>query len=493
MMKIALKNNIETDIRADVLLIPLFEGQMPDNYQGLDIAVGSIISGVIGTGDFTGKHGQTMIIPVRGINAARIVLAGLGRRTEITQERLRRSGAKAFSAVESLHLSAVAVSAGIFRGLADEKFRMSPAFYFLEGGLLGIYKYKKYKTAGGSGSTENQIETISVLSEEDLDVEWLQATVSAVYFARDMINAPSNDMTPSVIAGMAKSLAGKNLKVTILEKREIEKEKMGAYLSVSKGSDEPPKFIVAEYRNARTAPIVLIGKTISFDSGGLDIKPGDGMEKMKYDMAGGGVVLAVIRAAARLKLPLNLIAILPAAENLIGGSSSRPGDIVTAITGKTVEIISTDAEGRMTLADAIGYANKYKAPAVIIDIATLTGACNLAFGSEAIAMMGTDQPLMERLRAASEEVYERVWPMPIFDEYGEYLKSDIADIKNAGGRKAALCSSAYFLKQFAGDTPWVHLDIAGAAWNDTDKPYDPKGASGTGVRLLLNYLRMLQR
>jgi leucyl aminopeptidase len=215
------------------------------------------------------------------------------------------------------------------------------------------------------------------------------------------------------------------------------------------------------------------------------------MERMKYDMAGGAVVLSVLKAITEIKLPVNVIGILPAVENLLGGSASRPGDVVGTITGKTVEIISTDAEGRLTLADTIGYAIKYKKPGAIIDIATLTGACSMAFGNEAIAMMGTDTGLMDRLRAASEEAYERAWPMPLFEEYKDYLKSDIADIKNVGGRKGALSSSACFLREFAGDTPWVHLDIAGAAWNEKERPYSPKGASGVGVRLLLNFLKEL--
>jgi leucyl aminopeptidase len=491
-MKIIIKDIPEEEVKADVLVVPLFEDQLPDIYAKLDLAAGNVISGAICKKDFAGKLGQTMFMHVSGIKAERLLLAGLGKRKEITHEKIRRSGAKAFSAIDSRGLSGVAVSARIFDELSADKFFMRPEFYFLEGGMLGIYHYEKYKTAAREEKTNKKIESIHVLSyDRGLDIEWLQALVSATYFARDMVNAPSNDMTPSVIARIAQKIAGKNLKVRVLERSEIEKEKMGGYLSVAKGSDEPLKFIIIEYRRGKGKPLVLIGKTITFDSGGLDIKPGEGMEKMKYDMAGGGVVLSVIKAAADLKLPLNLIAILPAAENLIGGSATRPGDVVSTITGKTVEIISTDAEGRMTLADAIGYAKKYKSPAAIIDIATLTGACNVAFGNEAISMMGTATALMDKLRAASEEAYERVWPMPLFEEYGDYLKSDIADIKNVGGRKSALCSSAYFLKEFAGETPWVHLDIAGSAWNDTERPYSPRGASGIGVRLLLNFLRRM--
>jgi len=214
------------------------------------------------------------------------------------------------------------------------------------------------------------------------------------------------------------------------------------------------------------------------------------MEKMKYDMAGGAAVLGAIKAASELNLPVNIVGILPAAENLPGGSASKPGDVVRTLGGKTIEIISTDAEGRLALADAIEYAKRFK-PSAIIDIATLTGACAITFGSEVIAMMGNSEPVMEKLKKASEETAEKVWQMPLFDEYKDYIKSDIADLKNSGGRSGSLSSSAYFLKEFAGETPWVHLDIAGTAWIDTGKPYIPKGATGIGVRLLLSFLRLL--
>ena len=263
---------------------------------------------------------------------------------------------------------------------------------------------------------------------------------------------------------------------------------MGAYLSVAKGSNEPPKFIVLEYKGAKGRPLVLIGKSITFDSGGISLKPADGMEKMKYDMAGGAAVLGVIKAASELKLPVNLVGILPATENLPGGSATKPGDIVKSITGKTVEIINTDAEGRLVLADAIGYAKRFN-PGAIIDIATLTGACSIALGSEAMAMMGNDRGLMDKIKKSAGNTYERVWEMPLFDEYREYIKSDIAEIKNTGGKNGSLVTAAYFLYEFAEKTPWVHLDIAGTAWAEKDKPYIPKGASGIGVRLVMDLLK----
>jgi leucyl aminopeptidase len=490
-MNIFVRDVLEEQTVADILILPLFEDYPADIYAGLDIIVKGIISRAINNKDFTGKHGQTLLLPVHNINSSRILLAGLGRRESLSHERTRQAGSKAFSAARDMGMSDVAVSTGIFANIPEGVvFSQKPIFYFLEGGLLGIYRFNKYKTEADSGKPKKEISTVTVLdSDKDLPVAWLHALVSATCLARDLINTPSNDMTPSAMAKIAKSISGRRVKVKVLERSEIEKENMGAYLSVTKGSDEPPKFIVIEYRGGKGRPLVLIGKSVTFDSGGLDIKPGAGMEKMKYDMSGGAAVLAVIKAVSELKMPLNVVGILPAVENLIGGSASRPGDVVETINGKTVEIISTDAEGRLTLADAIGYAIKYIKPKAIIDIATLTGACSMAFGSEAIAMMGTDAGLMDRLRVASEEAYERVWPMPLFVEYRDYLKSDIADIRNVGGRKGALASSAVFLKEFAGATPWVHLDIAGAAWNDKERPYSTKGASGVGVRLLMNFLK----
>jgi leucyl aminopeptidase len=263
---------------------------------------------------------------------------------------------------------------------------------------------------------------------------------------------------------------------------------MGAFLAVAKGSHEEPRFIVLKYKGSKDAPVVLIGKSITFDSGGISLKPSEGMEKMKYDMAGGASVLGVMKAAAGLRLPVHLIGILPATENLPGGTATKPGDVVKSFSGKTIEIINTDAEGRLVVADAIAYAKRMK-PRAIIDIATLTGACVIALGNDAIAMMGNDRRLLELLRKSGEKTYERVWEMPLFDEYKEYLKSDIADIKNIGGRNGGLATSAYFLYEFAGETPWVHLDIAGTAWGDKDKPYAPKGASGVGTRLLLDFIR----
>ncbi|MEW6116174.1 MAG: leucyl aminopeptidase [Nitrospirota bacterium] len=493
-MNIVIKDTAEEAVRADVLVLPCFENPPSDIYADINAIIGGLIAKVINTKEFTGKHNQLTLLHAHGINASRILMIGLGKQAELTPERLRQAGGKAFSYARDLGCSDIAVSTMQFRTTLQEfaiatGAKNKQVVYFVEGGLLSLYRFEKYKKKeNGKG-----LATLIVLDDDKgLPLKKIETVVSAVMFARDLVNTPSNDMTPTALSVAAQSLAeNKKIKVKILEERDTKKEGMGAYLAVARGSAEPPKFIVLEYKGGKGAPLVLIGKAITFDSGGISIKPAEGMEKMKYDMAGGSAVLGVIKAAAALGLPVNLVGIVPATENLPSGTAFKPGDVLRAVNGLTIEIISTDAEGRLILADAIGYALKYYSPKAVIDIATLTGACSIALGNEAIAMMGNDQDLMEQVKRASEETYERVWQMPLYDEYKDYLKSDVADMKNAGGRKGSLVTAAYFLKEFAGTTPWIHLDIAGTAWNEKDKPYIPKGATGIGVRLLVTFLEGL--
>lgn len=488
-MNILIRDISEQEIKTDVLVLPFFEGMSADIYSDIDRASDNLIKKAISSKEFTGKQNQLALLHVSNINVARLLLVGAGKQSETTPEKIRQAGGKAISYSRDLGAADIAVSTRLFSLMTNLSAIRKPVFYFLEGGLLSLYKFEKYKKNEGNNK---KIKSVSVLgSDRDLPLKWLQTTVSAANFAKDLINTPANDMTPSILAKIAGSLSGKKLKVRILERKDIEKEGMGSFLSVAKGSDEPPKLIVLEYKGGKGAPVALIGKSITFDSGGISIKPADGMEKMKYDMAGGAAVLGVMKAVAELELRLNVVAVLPATENLPGGSATRPGDVVTSLTGKTIEIINTDAEGRLVLADAIGYALKHFKPNMVIDVATLTGACSVALGNEAIAMMGNDTGLMDKLKSASDETYERAWQMPLYDEYREYLKSDIADIKNVGGRNGSLVTAAYFIKEFAGDTPWAHLDIAGTAWTDKDKPYTPKGATGIGVRLILDFLTRL--
>lgn len=489
-MDITLRDLSEEAIKADLLVLPFFEDTPPDLYSSIDTLIGGVVRKVFSSKEFAGKLNQLNLLHVSNIKADRVLLAGLGKQADITADRIRQAGGKALAHARDRGCESVALSTTLLRSAAKgpgalSETRKDPSSYFLEGGLLGLYRFNKYKKPENG----KEIKKITILADKkEFPVQRLIAVTSAVNFAKDMIMTPSNDMTPSTLSSIAKSLASGKVKVRVLDAKAADKAGMGAYLAVAKGSAEQPYFIIVEYRGGKGAPVVLVGKAITFDSGGLSIKPAEGMEKMKYDMAGGAAVLAVIKAASELSLPVNVTAIIPAAENMPGGKAFRPGDVLRTITGKTVEIISTDAEGRLALADAIGYAVKYFKPSAVIDIATLTGACSIALGNEAIAMMGTSAALMDRLREASVDTHERVWEMPLYEEYKEYLKSDVADMKNAGGRIGSLVCSGYFLKEFAGEVPWVHLDIAGTSWNEKDKPYLTKGATAVGVRLLLSFL-----
>jgi leucyl aminopeptidase len=486
-MKIILRDLKEKECVCDALILPLHEEEGVAPYREIDSRLNGLLSKVISSGEFMGKHTQASLIhTMNRIGPRRILLIGLGKRGEVSAEKLRQAGGKSLSYLCGLGLKEVAFS---FKRVLSGKH--SPVS-FVEGGLLSLYQFKKYKKADDD---RKEIRKFTIIGNPEPSLQeslrWTVALSSAVNFTRDLVNAPSNDMTPTILAKAAKSLAGGRVGVKVFEKRDAERLGMGAYLSVARGSMEPPKFIVVNYRGGKGAAVALIGKSITFDSGGISIKPSEGMEKMKYDMAGGAVVLGVVKAASEMRLPVNLVGILPATENLPGGSASKPGDIVSSLSGKTIEIVNTDAEGRMVLADGIGYVKKLK-PRIIIDIATLTGACGVALGNEAIAMMGNESTVMEKLRTIGDEVYERVWQMPLYDEYLEYIKSDVAELKNSGGKTGSLVTAAYFLKEFAGDTPWVHLDIAGTAWTEKDKPYVPKGATGIGVRLLLNLLKEMK-
>ena len=482
-MKVIIKEIKGVGYSSDALVLPLCEGESAASYREIDSALRGLITKIISSGEFTGKRNQiTLLHTANMIKPQKILLIGLGKRKNLTSEAIRQAGGKAASYLSEIGLKTIALSTDYLLSLQH-----SP-IPFVEGSFLSLYKFRRYR----KDDDAKGIESLTLLCKPDKSLHdslrWVETVSSGVQFARDLINTPANDMTPSVLAKIAKTLAKGKVSVRILSRKDAEKEGMGAYLAVAKGSDEPPQFIVLKYDGRDGPPVVFVGKSITFDSGGISIKPGEGMEKMKYDMAGGAVVLALMKVASEYNLPVHVVGILPAAENLPSGSASRPGDIVSTILGKTVEIINTDAEGRLVLADAIGFAKKMK-PRAIIDIATLTGACSIALGSEAVAMMGNDNGLMNTLKAIGDETYERVWQMPLYDEYREYIKSDFADLKNTGGKTGFLVTAAYFLKEFAGDTPWVHLDIAGTSWTDKEMPYIQKGATGIGVRLLSNFLR----
>jgi leucyl aminopeptidase len=310
----------------------------------------------------------------------------------------------------------------------------------------------------------------------------------AANFAREIINEPSNFMTPSELARRAEEVAREcGLEVDVLDEARMKELGMGSLLGVAQGSAEPAKLIVLTYTppSESKETVAIVGKGVTFDTGGISIKPADGMEKMKYDMAGGATTIAAMRAIAQLRPNVNVIGLVPAVENMPGGRAQRPGDVVRSMSGKTIEVINTDAEGRLILCDALSYALKLGATK-IVDLATLTGAVSIALGDVYVAVLGNNQQWTEEIIAAGKEVGEKIWQLPLDKEYREQIKSEIADIKNVGGRKAGTITGAYFLREFVGDTPWAHLDIAGTAWNDSNKPYLSVGPTGVCVRTLVN-------
>jgi len=363
-----------------------------------------------------------------------------------------------------------------------------------EGALLGLYQYTPFKTVGREDLKE--MEQLNIVADEK-DFSLIEAAIKkariitqAVYFARDLVSAPSNEMTPSIMAQKAREIAGrKKVSCKVLDKDKMKEMGMNALLAVASGSSEEPEFIILEYSGAKkgAAPVVLVGKGLTFDSGGISLKPADKMDEMKTDMSGGAAVMGVIMAVADLQLPLNITALIPATENMPGGTAYKPGDIIKSYSGKTIEVLNTDAEGRLILADALAYASEFK-PAAVIDVATLTGACIIALGDDVIGMLGTDDKLKKEINSAAQTTGELVWELPLWELYHELIKSDIADYKNSGGRTAGAITAAAFLSKFVGDAPWVHLDIAGPAWTSKDKAYIPKGASGVAVRLLVEFL-----
>jgi leucyl aminopeptidase len=363
-----------------------------------------------------------------------------------------------------------------------------------EGALLALYRFDKYL----SKKPEDQapLQEIVLVSEEkkfaakgSLAARQAAILAEATMMSRDLCNAPGNEIFPETLAKAAAD-AGKKFgfKVTILGKGEIEKHGMGGVLGVCQGSARPPRFIIMEYGKQSKRTVVLVGKGVTFDTGGISIKPSANMAEMKMDMSGAAAVIGTLRAVAALNLPVHVVGLVPAVENMPGGNSIRPGDILRHYNGMTSEVDNTDAEGRLILADALGFAAQYK-PAAVIDLATLTGACVVALGHYATGMMGTDAGLMARLTKAGERTYERVWELPLFDEYEKLIKSDVADVKNVGGRWGGAITAGWFLRKFIGNYPWVHLDIAGTAMLEENGDYTQRGSSGVGVRLLTEFLR----
>ncbi|MFA4916982.1 MAG: leucyl aminopeptidase [Syntrophales bacterium] len=468
----------------------------------IDRASNGLIGEIVAGGDFEGKLFQTSVIYTKGsLPARRIIVVGLGKKADFNLEKLRGAFSKAARQVRELNLKGFATSMDIgnLTAIAQPLDKLTEAA--VEGVFLGLYQFTPFKTVDRDNIKE--LEEFVIVEEQEDKLKTISSAAKtaeiisrAVYFTRDLVSTPSNEMTPSDMAGKAEELAStlKNVSVEVLDIPKMKELGMNALLAVARGSDEPARFIILEYRGGKKADpvIVLVGKGLTFDSGGISIKPSEKMDEMKTDMSGGAAVMGTIMAISELNLPANVVALIPATENLSGGSAYKPGDILKSMSGKTIEVLNTDAEGRLILADALTYAGKYN-PTAVVDLATLTGSCIIALGDHVIGMLGTDDHLKARIKNAADATGERVWELPLWEEYHELIKSDIADYKNTGGRAAGTITAAAFLSKFVGDYPWVHLDIAGPALLAKDMPYIPKGASGVGVRLLVQLLRDWQK
>jgi leucyl aminopeptidase len=439
---------------------------------------------------FQGKPGQVTHLHTAGrLAAARLVAVGIGPRDDTQLETVRRAAASGVRRARDLGARRVALDL-----LGDRRPVRQRAQAVVEGAMLGSYTFDRYKRE----KNERHVDALRLVApsgrpgrEAGEGARRGEIFARATAFARDLVNAPANDVHPSHLADVAAQIARETrLGHRVYERAECDKLGMGAFLGVAAGSQQPPKFIHLTWRPPAKARkrVVIIGKGITFDAGGLDLKTAEGMLRMKDDMSGAAAVLAVMRALPELAPPIEVHGLIAATENMPSGSALRPGDILRAMNGTTIEVGNTDAEGRLTLADALCYANARIKPDEMIDLATLTGACVVALGPLCSGLMASDQRLADRLLHAADQAGERVWQLPLIDEYRENLKSDVADLNNVGPRGGGAITAALFLKEFAGATPWAHLDIAGPAFSEKDLPLAPKGGTGVAVRMLLTYL-----
>jgi len=489
-----------TKIKASAIIVNFFEEMThPDgDLATVDKALDGAISQLISQGEIKGKLNEITIVHSLGkLPAARVVVAGLGKQSELSRDKVRGVVAETCRLLRQKGIDSVATiaqGAGV-AGISVEAATQAVT----EGALLGLYSFRKHMT---KEAEYGEIKELVIVDADETKLPNLEQgcnlgriLAEATNLARDMVNEPANYMTPSQMAETAKRLAENyGLELSVLEKEQMQELGMGALLGVARGSLEPPKFITLSYRGGDSTEIdvALVGKGVTFDSGGISIKPSEKMEEMKGDMAGGAAVVAAISAIAQLKPKINAMAVIPATENLPSGNALKPGDVLTAMNGKTIEIISTDAEGRLILADALGYAKKLGAK-LIVDVATLTGAMRVALGDIYSGAFGNNQELIDRLIAAGAEAGELIWQMPMREEYKEQIKSDVADIKNVGTRYGGAVTAAQFLAEFVGDIPWVHLDIAGTSLSEKERTYLVKGATGVPVRTLVNLILCLAK
>ena len=491
-MQITLATQPFAALETDALVSYVFEETDP--VQGrigeIDQAAAGLLRKLAKSGELTGKMLEfTLVHTPAGLKAARLLLVGAGNREQSNSATLRKIAGAALRYLKARSVKNFALL--VREGHATEE----AAQAIVEGAVAANFETDKYKT-----DKKNDKDTETVLLAGFSDAERAagekglskgRIIADAQNFARDLVNEPSNKLTPRILAEKAEAMAKEaGLSVEILDEKKIADLKMGALLSVAQGGPEPPRVMVITYTPASPKPgapvIGLVGKAVTFDTGGISIKPADGMEKMKYDMAGGATMLGVMRALAALKPSVKVICVVPSTENMPGGKAQKPGDIQTAMSGKTIEVLNTDAEGRLILADGVHYAKQLGATR-LVDAATLTGAIVVALANVNVGVFGSDQPFTDKLLASSKAVGEKMWQMPIDDDYREFIKGTVADIQNIGsGKGGGAITGAMFIKEFTGDTPWIHLDIAGTAWNDDAKPWLAKGPTGVALRTLVH-------
>jgi len=475
-------------VKADVLVIGIFKGQ---KYTGavksLNDFLGDALKNISEEERFEGDVGKSIMLSstLGKIGCKRVLMVGLGEKTDFSAITLRKIGNHIIKKVKDLS-SVIAFAPEFCNGTGYIS-------ALTEGLILGKYEFNKYKTNNSNGSQVAKVIFASNKVKESTlkdETEFARVISESINLARDLVNEPPVYLTPSKLAEVASEVAeGGNLKCEIFDHAEIERRGMNGLMAVSSGSEEPPRFIHLTYEPPRRSKrsIAVVGKGITFDSGGLCLKPADSMRTMKMDMGGSAVVLGVMKAIAVLKPSIRVHGLIASSENMTGAKAYKPDDVIRAYNGKTIEVINTDAEGRIVLSDALSYAVELKVDE-IVDLATLTGACMVGLGSYTAGIMGNDQKLIDKIRNASDTVGEKTWQLPMDDELRDEIKSNVADIKNAGSRMGGAITAAMFLENFVGDVPWAHIDIAGPAFLEKDSNWNPKGGTGFGVRTIIKYL-----
>ncbi|MDX2494817.1 MAG: leucyl aminopeptidase [Desulfuromusa sp.] len=496
-MKFIVKKGDALKQKTPCLVLGVFAGKLKnEQLSQIDQQVGGALDRATQSKEFSGGKGEVLLLHSGSQAAAdRILLVGLGKESDFSLRSLRQVSSNVVKFLAEKQLASFALAlpqVSIKKTTFAERVQA-----ITEGILLADYRYDRYLPKAKAGQSVLLKQVVLLVSAKESTtiakaaVETAEAIGAGVCFARDLVNAPGNLKSPEYMAMQAVAMAEQvGISAKLLDRRELERQGFGAMLGVAQGSEREPYLIVLEYQGGDETdkPIALVGKGVTFDAGGISLKPAEKMDEMKMDMGGAAAVLGTIMTAAKMKLPINLIAVVPAVENMPSGTAIRPGDILTSLSGKTIEVLNTDAEGRLILADALTYVGRYD-PRVVIDVATLTGAVIVGLGNHAAGILGNHDGLIHQLIKAGEQSGERLWQLPLWEEYTEMIKSDFADVKNTGGRAAGTITAAAFLQEFADNHRWAHLDIAGMAWEGSGKAGQPKGGTGFGVRVLVEYLR----